>query len=161
MPVLASGRRMSIRRDHPLYDEPCPVCDGPLGEGVTVLVFAGIDPESRKSAGWTTGAAVAVHASCAGVPQEEPETPGTVDPPVSDSRITKALEIASEYGTIDGDHHKMWTVDQMVRALTGCPVVTKNSTDYKGVPYSYEAQGESPEYTAFIGDEEWEVGIAP
>jgi hypothetical protein len=78
-----------------------------------------------------------------------------------EERIAKALEIASEYGTIDGGHHKMWVIDQMVRALTGCPLVMKNAVDYKGVPYSYEAQGESPGYLAFIGDEEWDEGIAP
>jgi hypothetical protein len=81
--------------------------------------------------------------------------------PTPEARIAKALEFASEYGTIDGAHHKMWVIDQMVRALTGCPVAMKNAVDYKGVPYSYEAQGESPEYTAFIGDEGWDQGIAP
>lgn len=30
-----------------------------------------------------------------------------------------ALEIALQYGGIDGAHHKMWIIDQMVRALTG------------------------------------------
>lgn len=31
----------------------------------------------------------------------------------------KALEVAFSYGQIDGSHHKTWTIDQMVRALTG------------------------------------------
>lgn len=31
----------------------------------------------------------------------------------------KALELAFSYGQIDGSHHKAWTIDQMVRALTG------------------------------------------
>lgn len=34
-------------------------------------------------------------------------------------KIEKALELAARYGGIDGDHHKTWTIDQMVRALTG------------------------------------------
>src|ERR1035441_5538569 len=38
----------------------------------------------------------------------------------------------------------------MVRALTGCPVVTKTATDYRGEPYEYEGQGESGEYLRFI-----------
>jgi hypothetical protein len=84
----------------------------------------------------------------------------TTEAPAPETRIAKALEFASEYGTIDGDHHKM-TIDQMVRALTGCPVVTKSGVDYKSVPYTYEAQGESPEYEAFIGGEGWDEGIAP
>ncbi|HMG63722.1 MAG TPA: hypothetical protein VK599_12300 [Streptosporangiaceae bacterium] len=79
--------------------------------------------------------------------------------------IEKALEIAAECAMYDGDHHKMWTIDQMVRALTGCPMVTKSAVDYKGEPYAYEAQGESPEYEAFTLDDEglyaWDEGIAP
>lgn len=34
-------------------------------------------------------------------------------------RIEKALEVALRYGGIDGDHHKAWVIDQMVRALAG------------------------------------------
>jgi len=73
MPVLASERRFAANRDHPLDAMPCPVCDGPLGERVTVLVFAGIAPEDRKPAGFTVGGSVAVHAVCAGVSEEEPQ----------------------------------------------------------------------------------------
>jgi hypothetical protein len=72
-PVLASERRYAANRGHPLDPLPCPVCDGPLGEQVVVLVLAGIAPEDRKERGWTTGGAVAVHAACAGVPEQEPE----------------------------------------------------------------------------------------
>jgi hypothetical protein len=61
----------------------------------------------------------------------------------------------------DGDHHKMWVIDQMVRALTGCPVVPVTATDINGVTYQYEAQGESPEYQAFLALGEWSEGIAP
>jgi hypothetical protein len=32
-------------------------------------------------------------------------------------RINAALELAMNYGTIDGDHHKAWVIDQMVRRL--------------------------------------------
>lgn len=32
--------------------------------------------------------------------------------------ITQALEFA-HWGSTDGGHHKMWVIDQMVRALTG------------------------------------------
>lgn len=34
-------------------------------------------------------------------------------------RIKKALEIADQYGNIDGGHHKMWVIDQMCRELLG------------------------------------------
>lgn len=67
-PVLANERRWPSAEGH------CPVCDGSLtGGGPVVLVFAGIQAEDRKEGAnrWTTGAAVAVHAECAGVPEEE------------------------------------------------------------------------------------------
>ena len=38
-------------------------------------------------------------------------------------KIKKALDIAIRYGGIDGAHHKDWTIDQIVRALTGCPMM--------------------------------------
>ena len=84
----------------------------------------------------------------------------------ADRRIGQALHYASEYAYIDGAHHKMWVIDQMVRALTGCPMVEKSATDVRGTPYTYEAQGESDEYREFVGSDdedagEWDEGIAP
>jgi hypothetical protein len=35
-----------------------------------------------------------------------------------EDRIAKALQFAFECGSIDGEHHKTWVIDQMVRALT-------------------------------------------
>jgi len=77
-----------------------------------------------------------------------------------DPRIEHALEIANRYAGIDGAHHKMWSIDQMVRALTGCPMIEKAAV-----------QGESEEYLEFIrqhneGEDgpdtyEWDEGIAP
>jgi hypothetical protein len=96
-PVLASERRFAASRGHPLDNLPCPVCDGPLGDQVTVLVLAGIAPEDRKERGWTHGGAVAVHAACAGVPEEEPETPArTVTFDLTDTDAPFALIQALE-----------------------------------------------------------------
>lgn len=59
-----------LSADNPLYCLPCPVCGHPMGAPPDpepiALVAVGIPPDSRKPAGWTTGGAVAVHASCAG-----------------------------------------------------------------------------------------------
>lgn len=78
-----------------------------------------------------------------------------------DDRIAKALSYAED-GLPDGDHHKAWVIDQMVRALTGCPAITKSTTDVSGTPYSYEAQGESEAYLRFVHDAGvWDEGIAP
>lgn len=84
----------------------------------------------------------------------------------SAGRIHKALEIAAESAMFDGDHHKMWVIDQMVRALTGCPVETRTGTTYltaaDTITYQYEAQGESPQYQAFVAAARgWDEGIAP
>jgi len=38
---------------------------------------------------------------------------------MSKPNVEKALEIALNYASINGDHHKAWVIDQMVRALTG------------------------------------------
>ena len=84
-------------------------------------------------------------------------------------RIDKALQYAADYGQIDGAHHKTWVIDQMVRALTGCPTIKVKECGYNG-DYTYEKQGESEPYKEFIriystdedGEEyEWDTGIAP
>ncbi len=61
--------------------------------------------------------------------------------------ITAALDVARKYGGIDGDHHKMWVIDQMVRVLTGDAYDTwvKEYKDGEDGPDTYE----------------WSEGIAP
>ena len=61
--------------------------------------------------------------------------------------IKAALEVARQYGGIDGGHHKQWVIDQMVRALTGdgyAAWVAETRAGEDG-PNSYE----------------WDEGIAP
>lgn len=62
-------------------------------------------------------------------------------------RIDKALEIAFEYSQIDGSHHKAYSIDQMVRALTG--------DNYKQWVKEYEHDEETGE------EYSWDTGIAP
>lgn len=93
---------------------------------------------------------------------ENPSTAGES----AEERITKALEFAQKYGMDDGSHHKMWVIDQMVRALTDCPIVTLRSKfpDAYGNYYDYEGPGESEEYRRFVAGSawgEWDEGIAP
>ncbi|GIH07445.1 hypothetical protein Rhe02_55120 [Rhizocola hellebori] len=86
-------------------------------------------------------------------------------------RIDAALHIADMYGQADGEHHKTWAIDQMVRALTDCPEVEKEDFDYLGEAYTYTAYGESGEYQRFVAAHNdgqdgpdtysWDVGIAP
>ena len=60
-------------------------------------------------------------------------------------RIAEAMDLAWRYAQIDGDHHKMWVIDQMLRVLF------ETEEDYKRWVAEYEADGEY----------DWDVGIAP
>jgi len=83
-------------------------------------------------------------------------------------RIKKALDIAEVCGNAS---HNQWIIDQMVRALTDCPIVTKKGIDYQGNEYTYKAIGKSDVYLSWVKDYqagedgpetyEWDVGIAP
>ena len=82
-----------------------------------------------------------------------------------------ALLIAHMYAGADGADHKAFAIDQMVRALTNCPIIIMEAKDVHGRPYTYMAQGESEEYKTFVANYEmgeagphsyeWEIGIAP
>ena len=65
-------------------------------------------------------------------------------------RISRALAYAARFGQIDGDHHKAWVIDQMVRQLTG--------DEYEEWVKEYEGPDPDidPEETY-----EWDTGIAP
>lgn len=81
--------------------------------------------------------------------------------------LVKDALVTVQQGQYDGAHHKTWAVDQTVRVLTGCPVVTKTALSPQGKPYSYWALGESSEYQAWVatycqdGEYSWDVGIPP
>lgn len=61
----------------------------------------------------------------------------------AEKRIDKAIEIAYQYAQIDGDHHKMWVIDQIIRKLL------KNN--YDNWVKEYEEDGE------YL----WDTGINP
>jgi hypothetical protein len=64
-----------------------------------------------------------------------------------EKKLEEALDIAVRYGGIDGDHHKTWVIDQIVRALTG--------DDYDNFIAAAKAGEDGPETYS------WETGIAP
>lgn len=66
-----------------------------------------------------------------------------------EERIENALNIAWSYGQTDSAHHKMWVIDQMVRALCG------NNEDYGKWIAAYEAPLDDADYYV------WDKGIAP
>lgn len=66
---------------------------------------------------------------------------------IEEARIEEALTVAVRYGGIDGDHHKAWVIDQMVRELTG--------TRYENFVRAARDGEDGPETYG------WDVGIAP
>ena len=88
-----------------------------------------------------------------------------------EEEVQKALDIAVQFGGIDGDHHKAWVIDQMVRALTGCPLIERQLTGYNGAPYTFFEQGKSEAYSKLVaqacdGEDgpqtyEWDEGCPP
>lgn len=66
--------------------------------------------------------------------------------------IANALNIAWNYAQIDGVHHKMWVIDQMVRALCGTEEKYKEWVDMYQEPFAFED---------FEDYYEWDTGIAP
>ena len=66
---------------------------------------------------------------------------------MSEDRIAAALDVANRYGGIDGGHHKMWVIDQMVRLLAG--------PDYEKWVAEHNDGEDGPDTY------EWDCGIAP
>ena len=59
-------------------------------------------------------------------------------------RIKEAVDLGIRYGQIEGDHHRAWVIDQMLRALLG--------DEYEQTIRKSDPHGEYGE---------WYEGIAP
>lgn len=66
-----------------------------------------------------------------------------------EKRIQSAVEIASRFAQIDGGHHRLWVIDQMMQRLLG-------KKQYKEFVKEYEEVDEDGEVMY-----EWDTGIAP
>lgn len=78
-----------------------------------------------------------------------------------DPRISRALKVAEICGQVEGDHHKAWVIDQMVRALCGC---VKDDDDYNDSYKSNKEYMDWIENYCYVDGEqeyEWDTGIAP
>ena len=76
----------------------------------------------------------------------------------TEARIENALRIAGIVGQVEGDHHKAWVIDQMVRALCGCMEYTDGSFA------SNQEYRDWIEHYCYVDGEqeyEWDTGIAP
>lgn len=73
-------------------------------------------------------------------------------------RIEGALMVAFETAQFDGTHHKMWTIDQMVRRLNGARYMENGVLDgseaYSAFVQEFCVDDEGNEY-------EWDMGVAP
>jgi len=90
----------------------------------------------------------------------------------SEAKIAKALAITKKSAGVGGEDHKTWVIDQMVRALLGCPMIEDEATNYETKKiYKFVRQGESDLYLEWVKDYEkgedgpktyeWDEGIAP
>lgn len=59
----------------------------------------------------------------------------------------EALNMIAQYGGIDGEHHKQWVLDQVVRILTG--------KEYEQWVMRFEERDDA------LDTYEWDEGIAP
>jgi hypothetical protein len=64
-----------------------------------------------------------------------------------EEKIETAIDLGFDYGSIDGDHHKMWVIDQMLRVLTG--------DKYDALVADAKAGEDGPETYS------WDEGVAP
>ena len=71
------------------------------------------------------------------------------------SRIMSAKNIADAYGGVDGDHHKAWAIDQMVRALCGDDSRFYDHDEYAEFLRMHNQGTDGPDTY------EWDEGIAP
>jgi hypothetical protein len=62
-----------------------------------------------------------------------------------DNRAQEAATIATRFGMIDGEHHKQWVIDQMLRIILG----------EEGYEKWLKEMNSDPDY------EPWDPGIAP
>lgn len=63
----------------------------------------------------------------------------------ANERISAALELVTQYGGIEGEHHKQWLLDKVVRTLLESP------DKYRRFVENFN----DPDYT------DWDEGIAP
>jgi hypothetical protein len=71
------------------------------------------------------------------------------------ARINNALFIAKGHGQIQGTQRRLWVIDQMVRALTGCEEGEPETEEYRRFIAEHNQGEDGPETY------EWNTGIAP
>jgi hypothetical protein len=62
------------------------------------------------------------------------------------------LEYIHAYGQIDGEHHKAWVLDQVVRILNGAPVIIKLASWANGQHEYRYSIGTSDQYADWVAE---------
>ena len=70
---------------------------------------------------------------------------------MTDQNIKTALEFAFEYGNVEGQYHKQWVINEMIRSLLG------SQEAYEAWIHDYEKALPGSDAEGF----EWDKGIAP
>lgn len=76
-----------------------------------------------------------------------------------EKRIENALAFLSIWGQVEGDHHKAWVIDQVVRALCGCEW-NFNDSFFQNEEYKDWVSGYCYDDN-HVMEYEWDTGIAP
>ena len=86
-------------------------------------------------------------------------------------KVAAALDFVAEYGLIEGEEHRKWVLDQVVRVLTGCPATKQVFVDSEDRERIVRSLGESEAYQEFVvqqvvSDEGvpilmWDTGVEP
>lgn len=72
-----------------------------------------------------------------------PNTTEAVYPPAEYYRICNATILAERFGMIDGEHHKQWLIDQMLREMLGSKYQEwRESYDHESTEEGYELWNE-------------------
>jgi hypothetical protein len=66
-------------------------------------------------------------------------------------KIKQAIDLCFQYGPIDGGHHKMWVIDQVLRIL----LQDKYKEEIEKYEHFYDEETNEEYYY------EWDCGIAP
>jgi hypothetical protein len=74
--------------------------------------------------------------------------------------VQHALNLAAKYRDGSTLEQKSWVIDQMVRALTECPIVVREITTGRNEALEVEQLGESSQYLHFVArNPDWDKGI--
>lgn len=96
---------------------------------------------------------------------------GETKVPISESPFANytpadwAMEFIERYGQIDGEHHKLWVLDQVARILKGCPItVSVAKWDDSEPEWRFQVGKQSDEYKRWarnMAKDGYDKGIAP